>query len=438
MRCIFLLILPLFLINPILAISILPSDTDGGVFNFSSAYNFSFNVTNRFSPYTMNITFEVTTRSINLIPYVNFTPENMTLLPDEKKELNVTIAITGPGASTGQNELIFRPRILFVQNGTVVGPTGTTRINFTFKKNNPPVLISNIPDQTWKQDTSLTGLRLLDYFYDPENDTMTFEAEQPSRITITIAENSIVTFTSERGWYGVRYTLFRACDPFTCTASNIVKLTVEKITYPSGPPPSPSPPPAPSACIEHWICTDWSGCINGTDTRDCADANNCGTERSKPVMERKCEMPVIPTVTTTTTTIPPEISGEIPAPGCREGAREPWLLMSILILLAFMIETYALMTRRKTFVSWPFFVSIILIVLSMTDYLYYICLCPEDCQKIPWNSMTVAGIVVFLILLVVRIRWLYVVNRVNSLKRRLRERLIKKVPEAEETGSVQS
>jgi len=425
MKGIFLSVLSLiFLINPVLAISILPSDIDGGVFNFSSVYNFSFNVTNRFSPYAMNITFEVTERSSHLRPCINFSPENMTLLPDEKRELNVTI--TRPSVSTEYNELIFRAKILSTLNETLVGPTGTAKINFTLLRNDPPVLISDIPDQTWYQDRSLTGLRLLEYFYDPDNDTLTFQAEQPSRINITIDENSIVTFRPDTGWYGVRYTLFRACDHFTCTASNIVKLTVEKAEYPTGPPGPSPPPPEISGCIEKWICTDWSECINGTQTRECADANNCGTEKSKPVEERACGMPT-PATTTTTTTIPPEIPGKIEVPVCRKGAREPWLLMSILIFLAFVIETYALIIRRKRLVSWLFFVSLILIVLSMADYLYYICLCPEDCQKIPWSEMATAVIILFLILLIVRIEWLYAIDKINNLRRRLRNRFRKKV-----------
>jgi hypothetical protein len=410
---------------PVFGISIVPSNTDGGTLNYTEGHGFYFHVTNRFYPYAVNTTFEITARSVDLLPYVTFNPESMILLPDQKKGLNVTIAITEPEFGTGDTELIFKAKILTTENGSIMGPAGTARINFTFMGNRPPVLISNIPDQTWYQDRSLTGLRLLDYFYDPDNDTLTFTAEEPNNINITIT-NDLVTFIPDPGWYGVRYTLFRACDSFACTSSNIVKLTVEKVTYPSGESPSPPPPPS-TYCEERWICTDWSECIDGKQTRECADANNCGTEKYKPVEERACEMPGMPT--TTTTTIPQEIPGKVPVPACREGAREPWLLMSLLLLIAFILEAYALVISKKRFVSWPLFVSVILVILSMTDYFYYICLCPEDCERVPWTAMAAATITAVLLLLIIRIRWIRVINRLS----RLIKRIIKRFREEEKT-----
>jgi hypothetical protein len=252
---------------------------------------------------------------------------------------------------------------------------------------------------------------------------MTFTVVEPSNINITIDGNSIVTFTPDPGWYGVRYTIFFACDAFACTSSNIVKLTVEEFTYPSGGPGS-QQPPGQTYCEEYWICTDWSECIEGMQTRECADANNCGTEKYKPVEERSCQLPGAPT--TTTTTIPEEIPGKVPVPACREGAREPWLLMSILIIFALLLESYALIVLNKRFVSWPLIISLILIILSVTDYFYYICLCPEACAAVPWNGIAAATITALLLLLIVRIRWLGVINRLNRFMKRVAKRFKKK------------
>jgi len=41
-------------------------------------------------------------------------------------------------------------------------------------------------------------------------------------------------------------------------------------------------------CTEQWVCTDWSECINGTQTRECNDLNRCGTDAEKPVEEQEC------------------------------------------------------------------------------------------------------------------------------------------------------
>jgi len=42
------------------------------------------------------------------------------------------------------------------------------------------------------------------------------------------------------------------------------------------------------ACVENWQCTEWSECINGTQTRTCTDLNACGTTLNKPEEQRSC------------------------------------------------------------------------------------------------------------------------------------------------------
>lgn len=44
-------------------------------------------------------------------------------------------------------------------------------------------------------------------------------------------------------------------------------------------------------CIENWSCSDWSECIEGKQTRECTDANVCGTTVNKPAEEQACEVP---------------------------------------------------------------------------------------------------------------------------------------------------
>jgi len=41
-------------------------------------------------------------------------------------------------------------------------------------------------------------------------------------------------------------------------------------------------------CVEEWNCTDWSGCSGGTQTKECFDANDCGTEDDKPETSQSC------------------------------------------------------------------------------------------------------------------------------------------------------
>ncbi len=42
------------------------------------------------------------------------------------------------------------------------------------------------------------------------------------------------------------------------------------------------------ACISNWTCANWSVCSNGTQTRTCADANNCGNVTGKPTETQTC------------------------------------------------------------------------------------------------------------------------------------------------------
>jgi hypothetical protein len=46
-----------------------------------------------------------------------------------------------------------------------------------------------------------------------------------------------------------------------------------------------------TSCDENWICTDWSSCLGGTQTRTCTDANNCGTTVNKSVVSQTCTVP---------------------------------------------------------------------------------------------------------------------------------------------------
>jgi len=41
-------------------------------------------------------------------------------------------------------------------------------------------------------------------------------------------------------------------------------------------------------CEERWICSEWSECTNGLQTRTCEDVNNCGTDLNKPLETQPC------------------------------------------------------------------------------------------------------------------------------------------------------
>jgi len=41
-------------------------------------------------------------------------------------------------------------------------------------------------------------------------------------------------------------------------------------------------------CHERWLCSDWSACENGIQTRTCTDQNECGTNNNEPFTSQPC------------------------------------------------------------------------------------------------------------------------------------------------------
>ena len=44
------------------------------------------------------------------------------------------------------------------------------------------------------------------------------------------------------------------------------------------------------SCSPDWICTSWGECINGQQSRTCADVNSCGVEDGKPAQKQQCAL----------------------------------------------------------------------------------------------------------------------------------------------------
>ncbi|MBN1386735.1 hypothetical protein JW968_07260 [Candidatus Woesearchaeota archaeon] len=163
--------------------------------------------------------------------------------------------------------------------------------------NNPPYLIQPIPDQIWKEDTSLTGLDLDDYFADPDGDPLVYTWSYIDKITISMNQYHVLTFTPEPNWFGIRLVTFRAEDPYgEFVYSNQVMLKVMDM-----PDPRPSPggggggggggsPDRPSKwCTVNWTCNAWSECLpSGIQIRVCTDINNCESPILQPNLTREC------------------------------------------------------------------------------------------------------------------------------------------------------
>lgn len=66
--------------------------------------------------------------------------------------------------------------------------------------------------------------------------------------------------------------------------------TASEASPPAPPPeqPPPSPPEPLPICSPSWSCTEWSVCANGMQTRECTDANQCGSESGRPELSQLC------------------------------------------------------------------------------------------------------------------------------------------------------
>jgi hypothetical protein len=47
---------------------------------------------------------------------------------------------------------------------------------------------------------------------------------------------------------------------------------------------------SPKACTENWSCSAWTECIGGVQTRVCSDLASCSTSKSRPAMQKGCQV----------------------------------------------------------------------------------------------------------------------------------------------------
>jgi hypothetical protein len=99
--------------------------------------------------------------------------------------------------------------------------------------NLPPVNNATIPNQSWEIDVWLTGLDLDNYFYDPENDTLSYSSVHGDNIEIDINSLNVVTFYPDVGWNGVTWARFIASDTLATKESNNLTLGVGDVTPPT-------------------------------------------------------------------------------------------------------------------------------------------------------------------------------------------------------------
>ncbi len=170
-------------------------------------------------------------------------------------------------------------------------------------ENDPPYLATPIPNQSWPQDTTLSGaFDLDDYFADPDEDVLTYATVSTPLDNVDVTINPVtneVTLDPVAGWTGTEYVMFVAWDPYFANAtSNNVSLTLNILEeseptanqdYGGGGGGGGSGGQVPD-CLPRWYCRPWGQCTpENLMYRDCYDLNNCSSDFGKPNVTQYCE-----------------------------------------------------------------------------------------------------------------------------------------------------
>jgi len=162
--------------------------------------------------------------------------------------------------------------------------------------NRAPGFNRTINNQTWAEDSTLYGLDLDDYSYDPDiDDTLSYSVNyltNPHSISASINNKNVVTFSQPPNWYGSENVSFNVTDDKgSSNISNMITLTVYDVqeTHVTITQVAAGSGGRTVACEEYWFCTMWSVCYqDGTMRRTCTDVNDCGTEYYKPFESKNC------------------------------------------------------------------------------------------------------------------------------------------------------
>ncbi len=100
----------------------------------------------------------------------------------------------------------------------------TTELDVT---NSPPILLSDIPNQSWQTNENLVGaFDLDDYFIDPNGDNITFYYSSVENVTVVVDSNNSVSFYPDANLTAVRTITFYASDGYNNGTSNLVYLNI--------------------------------------------------------------------------------------------------------------------------------------------------------------------------------------------------------------------
>jgi PGF-pre-PGF domain-containing protein len=198
-----------------------------------------------------------------------------------RKKGNINITITSVDAGDKQSVAVLRTEDMSFRRVIVYAKNSLNNIKIMVTKLEglPASVTRDISGETYHYINVTT-----DNFTDPDLDNATIEFAIPKlwlednnidRLNITLYRwqnqnwNALPTTQISETVTEVFY------SAVTSGFSYFVIGTIEII-------------PAAPTCVENWICTEWSSCVDGKETITCTDSHDCGTESNKPETSRDC------------------------------------------------------------------------------------------------------------------------------------------------------
>ncbi|MEK6848845.1 MAG: hypothetical protein AABX65_04400, partial [Nanoarchaeota archaeon] len=282
---------------------------DTVLFNISSAGNYSINGSGAGDTTFPLISFGTLTQANSSNVSVNWVFMNVSVT--EANEANITFRLYNSSTNVNTTTFATSQRTLNVTN--LVDGVYTYNVSVVDTSNNR----NTTETRTILLDTALPLVTI----NAPSNTTYTAANQS---FNVTINENGTCNYTLNGGAVNLTmqnnanrnfnatnsslanagYT-FRAYCFDTVGNANLTTSVNFAVNVPAS---SPSETPASSGggggsagsskpeshgvvqCEESWSCSAWSDCSSGRQTRQCAEANNCGTSVNKPAVEFSCQI----------------------------------------------------------------------------------------------------------------------------------------------------
>ncbi len=126
---------------------------------------------------------------------------------------------------TPQNDFFGNENLRFSASDGVINTLSNEVVLTVNNVNDAPVLINNIPDINFDEDTTY-NLDLNNYFRDADGDSLNFGFTVGNFVSVLIDSNGLASLTGAQNFYGTDAVTFYAFDNFGTAQSNSVNLNI--------------------------------------------------------------------------------------------------------------------------------------------------------------------------------------------------------------------